>query len=135
MSYIELNKYTERESRPLPNTEEFLERLAGCKWYFTMDGFSGYYSVELRKKDVHKTMFRTPWGTFAYIVMPLGLKNAPHTFSRLVSKVFKNQLDKSIKAYIDNVAVYSNGFEKHLEHIQSALEAIRFSKLKLKPSK
>jgi hypothetical protein len=41
-----------------------------------MDGFSGYNQIQIHPADQYKTAFTTPWGTFAYRVMPFGLKNA-----------------------------------------------------------
>ena len=39
--YNSLNARTERESWPLPNIKELLERLSGHQWYSSCDGFSG----------------------------------------------------------------------------------------------
>ncbi len=41
-----------------------------------MDAFSGYNQIKLAKEDQEKTSFTTPWGTYCYVVMPFGLKNA-----------------------------------------------------------
>src|SRR4051812_22453833 len=90
-----------------------------------MDGFMGYYIVRVRNEDVAKTMFCTPFGTYAYLVMPFGLKNAPHTYLRLTYKMFAYLIGKIIEAYIDNTATYSNTFEDHPEHLHKAFEAMR----------
>jgi hypothetical protein len=45
-----------------------------------MDEFSGYTQIQIHPADQYKTAFTTPWGTFAYRVMPFGLKNAGATF-------------------------------------------------------
>jgi len=45
-----------------------------------MDGFSGYNQTQIWQQDQYKTAFTTPWGTFAYHVMPFGLNNAGATF-------------------------------------------------------
>jgi hypothetical protein len=45
-----------------------------------MDGFSGYNQIQIHPADQYKTAFTTPWGTFAYRVMPFGLKNARRNF-------------------------------------------------------
>src|SRR5579871_3932164 len=96
VNYRRLNADTERESWPLPNIEELLERLAGHKWYSTCDGFSGYYVIQIRPEDIPKTTFRTPFGTYAYVVMPFGLKNAPHTYSRFTYKTFAEHIGRTL---------------------------------------
>jgi hypothetical protein len=135
VTYKGLNDRTERESWPLPNIEELLERLAGHSWYSACDRFSGYYSVRIKREDIAKTMFRTPFGTFAYTVMPFGLKNAPHTYSRLMAKVLAEQIGKTVEAYIDDYATYSNSFEDHLAHMRKTLEKIMKAGVRLKASK
>ena len=44
--------------------------MAGHVWYSACDGFTGYYAVKMREEDIEKTMFKTPFGTYAYTVMP-----------------------------------------------------------------
>lgn len=135
VAYNGLNDRTERESWPLPNIEELLERLAGHKWYSACDGFSGYYTVKMRDEDVAKTMFKTPFGTFAYKVMPFGLKNAPHTYSRVTAKTFGELIGKTVEAYIDDTATYSQDFGEHLVHLRKTFEAAMKAGIKLKASK
>jgi hypothetical protein len=45
-----------------------------------MDGFSGFNKIQIHLVDQYKTAFTTPWDTFAYRVMPFGLKNVGATF-------------------------------------------------------
>ena len=111
VAYIGLNAQTERESWPLPNIEEVLDSLGGFEYYTTLDGFSGFNTIPIEKDDQHLTTFRTPWGTFCYTVMPFGLKNAPHTYCRYMHKVFAHLLTKSVKTYLDDIAVASHTFE------------------------
>lgn len=121
--YNGLNYRTERESWPLPNVEELLERIAGHKWYSACDGFSGYYAVKMCEEDILKMMFRTPFGTFAYVVMPFELKNALYTYSQLTYKTYAHLIEKTLEAYINDSATYSNSFEDHLDHLHKILEA------------
>ena len=135
VAYNGLNDRTERESWPLPNIEEILERMAGHSWYSACDGFNGFYAVKMRKEDIEKTIFRTPFGTYAYTVMPFGLKNAPHTFSKVTYRAYKNLIGKTIEAYIDDTATYSDTFEEHLADLKKTFEATRAAGLKLKAKK
>ena len=135
VAYNGLNDHTERESWPLPNIEALLERLAGHHWYSACDGFSGYYSVKMREEDIGKTMFRTPFGTFAYTVMPFGLKNAPHTYSHLTAKAFRKLLGETVEAYIDDNATYSDTFDEHMVDLRKTLEATKEAGIHLKAAK
>ncbi len=135
VAYNGLNDRTERDSWPLPNIEELLERMAGHKWYTACDGFMGYYAVKIKESDICKTMFKTPFGTFAYTVMPFGLKNAPHTYSKVTYKAYKDLIGKTLEAYIDDTGTYSDTFEDHLADLRKTFEHTRKAGLKLKAAK
>jgi len=69
---------------PTPFTNEVLDNVGRKEVYSFTDGFSGYHQIIIAKEDRHKTTFATEWGSFQYIVMHFGLKNAPTIFSRVV---------------------------------------------------
>ncbi|WVZ53352.1 LOW QUALITY PROTEIN: hypothetical protein U9M48_004312 [Paspalum notatum var. saurae] len=60
-----------------------------------LDGYSGYHQIWLRKEDEPKTSFITPLGTYCYIRMPEGLKNAGGSFNRMTTKVVRDQLGRN----------------------------------------
>jgi hypothetical protein len=57
--------------------------------------------------DEEKTAFMTDRANFCYKVMPFGLKNAGATYQRLMDKVFKNEIGKTIEVYVDDMVVKS----------------------------
>ena len=57
-----------------------------------MDGFSGYNQILVHLVDQEKTAFTTPWGTFIYVKMPFGLKNAGATFQRAMDIAFAKEI-------------------------------------------
>jgi hypothetical protein len=71
-----------------------------------MDGFSGYNQIQIHPADQYKTAFITPWGTFAYRVMPLGLKNVGATFQRAMTYIF-HDLAAIILTYLDDLTARS----------------------------
>nr|GEV68967.1 hypothetical protein [Tanacetum cinerariifolium] len=77
-----LNKATRKDHFPLPFMDQMLERLARNEYYYFLDGFSGYFQIPIDLKDQENTTFMCPYGTFAYCLMPFGLRNAPGTFQR-----------------------------------------------------
>jgi hypothetical protein len=85
-----------------PFTHEVLENVGGREAYSFTDGFSGYHQVWIVEEDQAKTTFATEWGSFAYIVMSFGLKNAPAVFSRIVVVAFKEFIHKFLEVYLDD---------------------------------
>ena len=85
--------------------------------------------------DVEKTAFITPHGLFYYNVMSFGLKNVRATYQRLVTKMFRPLLGKTIEVYIDDMLVKSKECLDHAEHLQEAFELLRAYGMKLNLSK
>ena len=100
-----------------------------------LDAFSGYHQIPMHSPDAEKTTFITPHGLLCYNVMPFGLKNAGATYQRLVTKMFKPLLGKTIEVYIDDMLVKSKERLDHAEHLQEAFELLRAYGMKLNPSK
>nr|GFB11708.1 reverse transcriptase domain-containing protein [Tanacetum cinerariifolium]GFB14040.1 reverse transcriptase domain-containing protein [Tanacetum cinerariifolium] len=76
IDYRKLNEATHKYHFPLPFMDQMLERLAGNKFYYFLDGFSGYFQIPIDPHDQEKTTFTCPYGMFAYRRMPFGLCNA-----------------------------------------------------------
>lgn len=76
MDFRDLNKACPKDDFSLPHIEIFVDNNAGYEMLSFMDAFSGYNQIKLAKEDQEKTSFTTPWGTYCYVVMPFGLKNA-----------------------------------------------------------
>ena len=82
-----------------------------------------------------KTTFITPHGLFCYNVMLFGLKNAGATYQRLVTKMFRLLLGKTMEVYIDDMLVKSKNRLDHTKHLEEAFELIRAYGMKLNPLK
>ena len=64
------------------------------------------------------TSFITPLGSFYYVSMPFGLKNAGATYQRCMLKCFGDLIRRIIEAYIDDIVVKS----KWVDHLVADLE-------------
>ena len=53
--------------------------------------------------------------------MPFGLKNAGATYQRLVYKMFRELIEKTMEIYIDDMLVKSLEVTDHLTHLKEAL--------------
>ena len=61
-----------------------------------------YNQVGINKGDQHKTAFSSPWGLFEFTRMPFGLVNAPATFQRIMSNLFREEIYKFVVCYLDD---------------------------------
>ena len=61
--------------------------------------------------------------------MPFGVTNAPSTFQRMMNMLFKDELDKFVLVYLDDILIFSKTLEDHIQHIKQALEKLKEAKL------
>jgi hypothetical protein len=135
IDYRALNRVTVKNAYPLPRIEECLDRLGKAMFLTTLDLTSGYWQVRIEDKDIPKTAFNTRYGKYEFLVMPFGLTNAPATFQTLMNQILRPYIDKFVLVYLDDILIYSNSAEEHLEHLRLVLQALREAKLYVRPKK
>jgi len=77
-----VNKVYLKDNYPLHKMGHIFQRVVGASRISLLDGFSSYNQILVHPDDQEKTAFTTPWGTFKYVKMLFGLKNAGATFQR-----------------------------------------------------
>jgi hypothetical protein len=81
---------TKKEWYPLSFCEQILKNVIKTRYVHIRKWVQGLSLSENTLKDLLKTTFITPWGTFCYIIMPFGLCNVPKRFQCLMNKVFES---------------------------------------------
>ena len=72
-----------------------------------MDEFLRYNQIWLAEEDQDKTSFTTPWGTYCYVVMLFGLKNAGTTYQRAMMSIFHDMIHIDMKVYVNDILLKS----------------------------
>ena len=67
--------------------------------------------------------------------MPFGLKNAGATYQRLMNRMFKDLIGKSMEVYVDDMLVKSKTAEDHAEHLNQMFNILQKYRIKLNPLK
>ena len=130
-----LNQCTIKNKYPLPRIGELLDRLGKAKIFSKIDLRSGYYQVRIKEGDIPKTAFNTRFGHYEFTVMPFGLINAPATFNRLMTDLFRKELDDFVLVFFDDILIYSKINEEHEQHLCHVLELLKGAKRYAKKSK
>ena len=129
VDYRKLNSQTVADSYPLPRMDDLLHEAKPTSFMTTIDLRSGYHQVPVHPEDQDKTAFVCPFGTFRFLRMPFGLKNAPATFQRMIDR-FRNGLEDILTlTYLDDIIILSETFEKHLSDLQAVFERLLLFKL------
>ena len=131
VDYRKLNASTRKDHFPLPFLDQILERVAGHEFYCFLDGYSGYYQIEIVAEDQAKTTFTCPFGTFAFRRMPFGLCNAPATFQRCMLSIFSDMVEKVVEIFMDDFSVFGNSFDHCLANLAMVLARCKATNLLL----
>jgi hypothetical protein len=91
-----LNKCFPKHDFPLARIDRIFDSSAGYQMMVLLDYFSGYHQIWLRKEDEQKTSFITSFGTYCYLRMPKGLRNAGPTFCRMKKAALKDQVGRNV---------------------------------------
>ncbi|GMF49819.1 unnamed protein product [Phytophthora fragariaefolia] len=96
-----------------------------------LDMIDGYYQLLMRESDIPLTAVSTPIGMlWEWLVMPQGLSNAPATFIRIVTQLFR-PMRHFVETYFDDIFVHSRAsegktaVETHLGHLREVLLCMR----------
>jgi hypothetical protein len=135
IDFTSLNKACPKDNFPLPQIDKIVDSATGCEVMSLLDCFSGYHQIYMKEEDKASTCFITPFGTYYFVWMPEGLKNAGSTFSRLTKKVLENQVGRNIFTYVDDIVVTSKSKEDHLADFVETFANMRDARLRLNPEK
>ena len=67
--------------------------------------------------------------------MPFGLTNAPATFQSTMNRVFCCQLMKYVLVFFNDILIYSQTWQEHMEHLETVLGILQLESLYAKESK
>lgn len=136
VDFRKLNSITKKSSYPLPNIDEMLTYLQNAKYYTHLDLFSGYWNVPIEENSRKYTAFVTPGlGLFQFNRLAFGLCCAPNTFQELTDRVFWGLKWSTLLLYLDDVILFSETFDEHLERLRVVFSRIREARLTLKTTK
>jgi hypothetical protein len=135
MDFTYLNKWCSKDDFPLVRIDKIIDSAMGCEMMALLDCFYGYHQIWLRKEDEEKISFITPFGTFCYLRMPEGLHNAGPTFYRMTMAALKDQVDRNVLSYIDDIVVASRKKETYISYLAETFTNMCDASLKLNPEK
>ncbi|GJY56359.1 reverse transcriptase domain-containing protein [Tanacetum coccineum] len=130
-----LNSACPKDYYPLPSIDCKVEAVMGFKYKCFLDAYKGYHQIQMAREDEEKTAFYTEQGTYCYMKMPFGLKNAGATYQRLVDSTFQSQIGRNLEAYVDDMVIKSKDEKDLLADIAETFENLKAINMKLNPKK
>lgn len=135
-----LNTCMERDYELPRPIDEILKSLSGARFKTCLDLSASYFQIPLREEDKKFTGFLVGTKTYQFTVLPFGLCTAVSSFSRAMSQILGPEFEEFVIAYVDDLLIFSNNFEDHMQHLGRVLErlsdagfTLRFKKCKFMP--
>ena len=105
VDYMGLNKVCPKDPFPLPRIDQVVDSTSRCETLCFLDAYSRYHQITMKESDPLATSFITPFGSFCYVTMSFGLKNAGAMYQRCMLKCFGDLIGRTIEAYVDDIVV------------------------------
>lgn len=90
---------------------------------------NSFFQTRMHLDHVHLTAVNTPLGLYEWLVMPMGLKNAPAIHQRRVTATLRPLIGKFCHIYLDDIVIWSNSLDEHEKNVCAVLEALRVARL------
>ena len=145
IDYRYLNENTRDGQAPLPLIEDIWERHQPHKLFTVPDLKHGFHQMPLLPEQRYLTAIPTPLGTLQWRVLPMGVKNGPGQFQRMMDWMLNHRRGKQDRdgvwqgipdpircasIYIDDLIIGTGGpeddlYERHHQDVCSVLERLQ----------
>jgi hypothetical protein len=135
VDYTDLSKHCTKDHFGLPRIDQVINSTTGCMLLCFLDCYSGYHQIALKEEDQIKTAFITPFGTYTYKTMSLGLKNAGATYQHAIQMCIADQLHRNVEAYMNDVVIKTKNPDGLIAYLEETFSNLRRFRWKLNPTK
>ena len=133
--FQQLNENTITDSHPLPRIDDILNDCAKGKIWATIDMTNSFFQTRMNPDHVHLMAVNTPLGLYEWLVMPMGLKNAPAIHQRCVTATLRLLIGKFCHIYLNGIVIWSDTIEEHEHNVCTVLQALCYARLYINPDK
>lgn len=135
VDYRKINEICKTDKEPIPRIDGILDQLSQARIFSTLDITSAYWNIALEEKSKEKLAFTCNFGLYEFQVLPFGYKNSPAIFQRVIRQILNKYQVKFALNYFDDVVIFSNNLQEHLEHLKTIFQICEKENIKLKFSK
>ncbi|MBW0589576.1 hypothetical protein O181_129291 [Austropuccinia psidii MF-1] len=116
--FRELSTYTIPDRYPIPRIHETLTQLSKARFITSMDSLKSFHQIFLTPYARKLLRIIAHCGTYEYLRMPFGIKNAPSHYQRMMNTIFPHELSEGwLIIYIDDIIVCSKTLQLNLERL------------------
>jgi transposase InsO family protein len=147
VNYYRLNKLLMDVKLNIPTIRDGIDKLKRARYFTSLDLKSGFWQLPIAEADRWITAFNAGNKLYQWKVLPMGLKTAPGLFQKAMDRMLSSKYDDKVMVqkfgnaskyafcYIDDILIFSEKEEDHIEHVRDVLRRVREFGLRLKPEK
>lgn len=118
-----LNEIVEKSTYEIGSMKEILESMEGARCFTIIDLKDGYFQAGVEEEDRHRTAFRILGRTYERCSMPMGCKNSPRIFQKMMGEMLRELMDEGkVAACMDETVVYTKDKEERMEIAHRVME-------------
>ena len=129
IDYRQLNKNTKRIDWPLPRIDDLLNKPKRAIIFTGMDAKAGFFQIPVETTSKKYTAFSDGLRKFEWNFMPMGVMNAPMTFSMIMNQVLGDL--SFVLVYMDDIVIFSNSIDDHIKHIKIVMKRLNDVNIKI----
>jgi hypothetical protein len=131
------NDNTVKDHYPIQHQDTIINQIARAKYRSKIDLHESFFQIRVYPPDEPKTAFKTMYGMYNSRVMQMGDANSSATLSRILNNIFctKGYLGKFVYFYLDDIFIFSETRQEHIEHIRKVCELLQDNHLLANPKK
>ncbi|KAG7369920.1 reverse transcriptase RNA-dependent DNA polymerase [Nitzschia inconspicua] len=115
-----LNKALKHQVYHLPKIGDILARRTNYAFFTKLDVSMQYYTFVLDDKSKKLTTIATPFDTYRYLRLPMGISQSPDIAQEIMDKVL-HDLFEEVEVYIDDIGCFSTSWDKHISLLDIVL--------------
>lgn len=126
---IALNDLVRKENYPTPIMSDLIEKVQGSEWFTLIDLKDGYFQVEIKEEDKMKTAFKFENMVYEWNRMPMGFKNAPSIFQKMMDKLLADMSGNGVEVYLDDIVVHGKTRKIHDDLVEEVFKRLEMNNL------
>ena len=115
--------------------DEQIRRIGGAKVLSRIDFCDAFHQIRATEATTRLLSFALPGRVYKFNCMIQGAKNSSAVLNRFVEYAFRDMLGVSLCAYADDLVVYSDTMEDHVQHLRQFLDTCDRHQLRVSASK